>query len=80
MLKMIKIEKNTVIYRSMPFLVFILKWIDNKILGILKLLEINLKRFGSWYVHKVSTKIDSLYSKKSITKIKPKYKAKKKGK
>ena len=76
---MIKIEKNTIIYRSMPFLIFVSKMVDTKILSLLKWLDIKLKRFTNWYVHKVSIKIDTLYNKKSITKIKPKYpKAKKK--
>lgn len=79
MLKMIKIEKNAIIYRSIPFLIFMSKMIDTKIFSLLKWLEIKLKRFTNWYIHKVSMRIDALYIKKSITKIKPKYpKAKKK--
>ncbi len=79
MLKLLKIEKNTIIYKSMPFLVFLLKWADNKINSFLKKCITKLVSLAAWYNQKVSKKIEILYTKKSITKIKPKYpKAKKK--
>ncbi len=78
MLKMIKIEKNAIIYKSIPFLVFILKVFDTKMSQLLKFLELSTGKARKLYSAKVSDKIDKLYSKKSITKIKPKYKKKSK--
>ncbi len=79
MLKMIRIEKNTIVYKSIPFVIFYLKWLDTKILGLLKLLNLSLRRFVAWYSSNISEKIDKLYIKNAITKIKPKHhKAKKK--
>lgn len=73
MLKLLKIEKNTLIYRSMPFLVFVLKWIDNKLNSLLKKTITKLVSLTAWYNKKFSKRIETLYTKKSITKIKPKY-------
>lgn len=81
MLKMIRIEKNTIVYKSIPFVIFYLKTLDTKILSILKSINLFFRKITTWYSSKISDKIDKLYIKRSITKIKPKYpKVKKKGK
>lgn len=70
MLKLIKMEKNNLIYKSIPFLIFVLKWLDLKCLWLLKKLKNGLQHVTNFYSKKVSDKIDSLYSKKTTIKSK----------
>jgi hypothetical protein len=73
MLKLIKIEKNAIIYKYMPFLVYFLKLIDNRLNALLKKSISVLISLKAWYNAKISKKIDNLYIEKSIIKIKPKF-------
>jgi hypothetical protein len=80
MLKLVKIQKNTIVYVQLPLYLHILKWIDTKFLQLILLLNKALEVLTTSYVSKISSKIDAQYKLKKITKITAKYPKIKKGK
>lgn len=80
MLKLVKVQKNTIVYTQLPVLLYILKWIDTKVLSIFSLAGRLVESSNKFYVSKISNKIEAQYKLRKITKITAKYPKPKKGK
>ncbi len=81
MLKLVKIGKDSVVYRKIPTIVYIMKWLDIKIILILRKMVSFMASLLSSYQNKVSFRINKKYVATAMTTIKPKYpKVKKKQK
>lgn len=80
MLKLVKVQKNTIVYTQLPVLLYVLKWIDAKVLSIFSLASRLVESSNKFYVSKISNKIEAQRKLRTITKITAKYPKPKKGK
>lgn len=80
MLKIVKIQKNTIVYKSIPYLLHALKWLNSAILWLVVFAIASLESFKALYIRKISNKINNTYKQKEIVGIKRKYPKSKKGK
>ena len=80
MLKLVKVQKNTIVYTQLPVLLYVLKWIDAKVLSIFLLASRLVESSNKLYVSTISNKIEAQRKLRTITKITAKYPKPKKGK